>query len=186
MAKNFVSYGKYRVASNFDGKDSQGDHLLESGPYVALSVNSNEPITILEGKEGDEIGEFLWIGEDSSAKAGRRDLSDEGTISTFSHIIIGVTTNFNNINFYKIIELANGTHSVFEYKTNAIQTSFSDKKIGYQPASLSFGSFMWTEPNGEGSLIAKQVRICNSRQFYNDTSQVCETCQGEYNGTTEF
>ena len=45
---------------------------------------------------------------------------------------------------------------------------------------------MWTEPNDVGGDMLKQVRICNSREFYNAESQMCEVCPGATTGTTEF
>ena len=91
-----------------------------------------------------------------------------------------------HINFYKAIQLEDGTHSVFEFKLDAIQAPLEYTKFGSAQASFQYGSFVWTESNGEGGDMLKQVRICSSREFYNAELQECELCPDGNKGTTGF
>ena len=109
----------------------------------------------------------------------------------FSHLIVAFTHRSkvdtkHHINFYKVIELADGTHSVFDFKLDAIQASLGNKAPGFPQASFQFGSFAWTETNSDGADMLKQVRICNSRESYNAELQVCEPCPDGTKGTTGF
>ena len=51
--------------------------------------------------------------------------------------------------------------------------------------SFEFGSFIYTYENDIGKLVANQIRICRSTEFYNAVSKICEPCD-ENKGTTEF
>ena len=101
-----------------------------------------------EGGPGNYIGEHMWIGEDIRLSSERRALEDNEHDSTvadiagsstdtiyepnINHIIIGISSKstqdtLDHINFFKVIELANGTRYVFEYALDVIKTTLGPR-----------------------------------------------------------
>ena len=67
--------------------------------------------------------------------------------------------------------------------TDAIQIPIADEPLD---AQFQFGSFVWTDVNSLGNTVLKQVKICNSREFYDRELQQCTSCPDDLTGTTEF
>ena len=63
--------------------------------------------------------------------------NEEDAHTDFSHVIVAFTTRSveedssisHNINLYKVIELEDGTVSVFDFKINAIQANFESVEL---------------------------------------------------------
>ena len=91
--------------------------------------------------------------------------------STFSHLIVGLSLrslddNLDHLNFYKIIELDDGTYKLFDFGLDVISANLSPgrhldplpkKSKLYQAGSIYKGSFMWTEEVSNGVFDIHQL-----------------------------
>ena len=139
------------------------------------------------------IGEHVWIGQDEIVQVQTDPASTFDP--NFNHIIIGISSkstedDLDHINFFKVIELEDGSRHIFQYAFDIIQITLGPRQRG-QPdkATLQDGSYMWTtvEPfEGNDYLVSHQVRICNSRQYFDTVTGSCSLCTDLTTGTIGF
>ena len=81
---------------------------------------------------------FMDALREAKSRLNHTDPEEEPAVSndmSFSHMIIGTSSRTKNddldhINFFKVIELNNGTMYMFEYALDAIQTSLGPRQRG--------------------------------------------------------
>ena len=109
-------------------------------------------------------------------------------LGALGHTIVAISsrhaddTNYH-INFYKVIEAEPGVYEIFDYKIDAIQIPITTEPLD---AQFQYGSFIWTNTDWFGKRTLREVKICNSLEFYDRELQRCRPCPGDNQGTAGF
>ena len=109
-------------------------------------------------------------------------------LGALGHTIVAISsrhaddTNYH-INFYKVIEAEPGVYEIFDYKIDAIQIPITTEPLD---AQFQYGSFIWTNTDWFGKRTLREVKICNSLEFYDRELQRCRPCPDGNQGSAGF